>query len=353
MSRGAKNLILLSRSGAQSHAAIGLIEELKAKGAHVEAPPCDVTKADMLESTLDKRAATLPPIKGVIQGSMVLKDAVLETMTSEDWTTSVAPKVQGSWNPHSLLPQGMDFFLCLSSIAGVVGSGGQANYAAGNTYMDSLAHYRVARGEKATSLDLGWMESEGAVAEILFLSTSMAAGGLFMPISQAEFSALLDYYCNPNLDTTSASATQGVIGLETPATLQVRGLKEPHWMQRRTFRHLHQTGLGKQDTSSFEQSVDYAASLREASSEQDAGQVVKDCLLQKLSRSLSMPRDDIDTSKPLHAYGVDSLLAVELRNHFAKEMSADGAIFDRMGGPSIDAVSLTVTKESTFSRSAS
>lgn len=72
MSRGAKNLILLSRSGAQSHAAIGLIEELKAKGAHVEAPPCDVTKADMLESTLDKRAATLPPIKGVIQGSMVL-----------------------------------------------------------------------------------------------------------------------------------------------------------------------------------------------------------------------------------------------------------------------------------------
>lgn len=163
----------------------------------------------------------------------IRKDAVLETMTFEDWTTSVAPKVQGSWNLHSLLPQGMDFFLCLSSIAGVVGSGGQANYAAGNTYMDSLVHYRVARGEKATSLDLGWMESEGAVAESSFLSTSMAAGGSFMPISQAEFFALLDHYCNPSLDTVSALAKQRVIGLEIPATLQVRGLKEPHWMQRK------------------------------------------------------------------------------------------------------------------------
>ncbi len=66
-----------------------------------------------------------------------------------------------------------------------------------------------------------------------------------------------------------------------------------------------------------------------------------------------MPRDDIDTSKPLHAYGVDSLLAGELRNYFAKELSVDVAIFDLMGGPSIDAVTLTVAKKSTLFSSAS
>ena len=66
-----------------------------------------------------------------------------------------------------------------------------------------------------------------------------------------------------------------------------------------------------------------------------------------------MSRDDIDISKPLHAYGVDSLLAVELRNYFAKELSADVAIFDLMGGPSIGAVTLTVAKKSTLSYSAS
>lgn len=66
-----------------------------------------------------------------------------------------------------------------------------------------------------------------------------------------------------------------------------------------------------------------------------------------------MPRDDIDTSKPLHAYGVDSLLAVELRNCFSKELSADVAIFDLTGGASVDAVSLTVAKKSTSFSAAS
>ena len=79
----------------------------------------------------------------------------------------MAPKVQGSWNLHDLLPRGMDFFICLSSVSGVVGGGGQANYAAANTYMDALVRYRTMRGEKATAIDLGWMESEGVAAEIL------------------------------------------------------------------------------------------------------------------------------------------------------------------------------------------
>ncbi|MCJ1386254.1 hypothetical protein MMC17_009380 [Xylographa soralifera] len=336
VNRGVRNLILLSRSGAQSESAVTLIEELKAKGAHVEAPACDITKLDMLRTVLERCARTMPPVKGVIQGSMVLSDAILEKMTFEDWITSTAPKVQGSWNLHSLLPQGMDFFICLSSIAGVVGSGGQAIYAAGNTFMDALTDYRVSRGEKGTSLDLGWMESEGVVAESSFLSTSMAAGGSFMPISQAEFFALLDHYCNPDLDTVSASATQAIIGLEIPATMHAKNLKEPHWMQRRTFRHLHHMGQGQQSTSSSEKSIDYAAALRDASSLEDAGRVVTECLVQKLIKSLSIPREDLDTTKPLHKYGVDSLLAVELRNYFAKELSADVAIFDIMGAASID-----------------
>ncbi|MCJ1398963.1 hypothetical protein MMC11_002164 [Xylographa trunciseda] len=242
----------------------------------------------------------------------------------------------------------MDFFLCLSSIAGVVGSGGQANYAAGNTFMDAFAHYCVSHGEKATSLDLGWMESEGVVAESSFLSTSMAAGGSFMPISQAEFFALLDHYCNPDSDTTSASATQATIGLEIPATMHAKNLKEPHWMQRRTFRHLHHMGLGMQSTSTSEQSIDYAASLRDAATLEDAGRIVTECLVQKLIKSLSIPREDLDTTKPLHKYGVDSLLAVELRNYFAKELSADVAIFDIMGGTSIDVVGVTVARKSAF-----
>lgn len=269
-------------------------------------------------------------------------------MTFDDWRTSVAPKFRGSWNLHCLLPKGMDFFLCLSSVAGIVGSGGQANYAAGNTYMDALAHYRVSLGEKATSLDLGWMESEGVVAECSFLSNSMAAGGSFMPISQAEFFALLDHYCNPHLDASSPSATQAVIGLEIPATMRTKNWKERHWMQRRTFRQLHQMGLDNTNASAHETSIDYVAELRTAPSFEEAARIVQDCLLQKLTKSLSLPRDEVDTMKPLHAYGMNSLLAVELRNYCAKELSADVAIFDLMGAASIVAVGKTVAMKSAF-----
>ena len=82
VSRGVRNLILLSRSGAQSKNAVALIDDLKAKGAHVEAPACDVTKLDMLETVLQSCAKTMPPIKGVIQGSMVLSVCSFYSATS-------------------------------------------------------------------------------------------------------------------------------------------------------------------------------------------------------------------------------------------------------------------------------
>ena len=194
------------------------------------------------------------------------------------------------------------------------------------------------------------MESEGVVAESSLLSNSMAADGSFMPISQAEFFALLDHYCNPHLDTSSpsATATQTVIGLEIPATMRTRNLKEPHWMQRRTFRQLHQMGLDNTNASAHDTSIDYVAELRTAPSFEEAARIVQDCLLQKLTKSLSLPRDELDTMKPLHAYGVDSLLAVELRNYCAKELSADVAIFDLMGAASIVAVGKTVARKSAF-----
>ena len=82
-------------------------------------------------------------------------------MTFDDWRTSVAHKVRGFWNLHCLLPKDMDFFLCLSSVAGIVGSDGQANYAAGNTYMDALAHYRVSLGEKVLKLQTTKRKNDG------------------------------------------------------------------------------------------------------------------------------------------------------------------------------------------------
>lgn len=257
-------------------------------------------------------------------------------MSFEDWNIAVKSKVQGSWNLHLILPRHMDFFICLSSVAGIIGSGGQANYAAGNTYMDALAQHRLVRGEKAVSLDLGWMLAEGVVARSETLRKGFAAAGFLMAIHQKEFHALLDRYCDPSLDIRTAASCQTVVGLESPAAVRAKGMDCPHWMQRPTFRLMHLTGLygfaqDGTDTTSGEKSVDSARLFRAAASLSDASQVVTDALVAKLCKALAVPSGDIDTAKPLNTYAVDSLLAVELRNWFAKEYQADVAIFEIMG----------------------
>lgn len=345
-SRGARNLILLSRSGARSKAAVTLIEELNATGVHVEASPCDVTDANLLSTVLARCAETMPQIRGCIQASMQLKDAIIENMTLNDWKLGIEAKVQGTWNLHTLLPQGMDFFICFSSASGIIGSGGTANYAAGNTYMDAFVEHRIMQNEKAISLDLGWMAAEGVAAESSFLSAGLAAAGYLMPISQTEFHALLDYHCDSRLEIATPLTCRAIIGLETPAAMRAKGLPEPQWMQRATFRHLQQMGLDGPSLNQSQKIIDYAALFRDATTVEDRAQIVLEGLVRKLSRALSIPQEDLDPSRPLHVYGVDSLLAVELLNYFAKEMGVDLAIFDITNGSSFQAISLTVARKS-------
>lgn len=274
-------------------------------------------------------------------------------MTYEEWLSGITCKVKGSWNLHTLLPRNMDFFVMLSSLSGIIGNASQANYAAGNTYEDSLAHYRTARGEKAVSLDLGWIETMGKVAETESLKKGIASVGYLMPISDKDLLALLDHYCDPSLPLQTPLTCQVVVGLATPAVTRAAGTDIPSFMQRPTYRAMHWIKLGDTPTSSsLEAATDYAALFAETESLDDAGAIVAQGLVRKLSKALSMPSEDVDVSKPLHAYGVDSLLAVELRNWFSKEISADVAIFNIMGSPSIAEVSITVAEKSLFRKAA-
>ncbi|TGJ78460.1 hypothetical protein E0Z10_g10307, partial [Xylaria hypoxylon] len=178
--KGARNLLLLSRSGLEKGGAgaAKAISKLREQGAVVEAPQCDISDINALRRVIDKHRGSMPPIAGCIQSSMVLKDAVFANMSHEDWEESTNPKTRGSWNLHTVLPKGFDFFVLLSSIAGIVGSAGQANYAAGNTYIDALAHYRNALGERAVALDLGAILDHGVLAANEALRHRVLSAGL-------------------------------------------------------------------------------------------------------------------------------------------------------------------------------
>lgn len=348
--QGARHLLLLGRSGPKSESARQLVEELHVAGVQVHHPPCDVADASALSTVLAECQSTMPPIKGCIQGAMVLRDAMYDQMTHAEWQAAIVPKVNGSRNLDQMLPAGLDFFIMLSSVVGIHGSAGQSNYAAGGTYQDALARSRVQRGERAIVLDLGWMASDGIIAESEFLTKTFETAGLMMPIDSAEYLALLDYYCRPEaVESRDPHTCQMIVGLETPSGLQAKGADVPALLQRSTFRHMHcvsiDYGHGTNSGEASNQSnaaKNWAVAFMSARSLADANDIVVEGLVQKLSRALSIPPIDIETVRPLHSYGVDSLLAVELRSWFAKEFKSDVAVFEIMGASNFAAVAAMV-----------
>ncbi|KAL9091286.1 MAG: hypothetical protein Q9165_004920 [Trypethelium subeluteriae] len=346
VSRGARNLILLSRFGARHKEALCLVRELQDQGVHVEAPKSDITKTESLRAVLVNLGARMPPIRGCINCTMLLRDSVFEQMSFDSWEEALQAKVQGSWNLHALLPRGMDFFIMLSSLTGVLGSPAQANYSAGNAYQDALCLYRVGKGEKATSLDLGVMVDDGVLANNDKLRTTLVNNGM-MEIATKELNALLDYHCDPALPITSPVETQVVVGLDTPASLRARDAENGFYMNRLNFRHFHQIdhrGTGGTSTLT-EARVDYASLLSNAESAAEVAETISQAIVKRPSKALAIPEDAFDLTKPMHAYGVDSLFAVELRNWFSRDMNAEIAVFDILGKSSfVDVGNMIVTR---------
>jgi acyl transferase domain-containing protein len=144
--QGARHLILVSRSA----------PKLDGLDADVRIVNADVAHADSLEAVFD----TALPIKGIIHAAGVLDDALLHAMTRKHFERAFAPKVAGAWNLHQRsLGLDLDFFVCFSSAASLIGSAGQANYAAANAFMDALMHHRRALGLPGVSINWSaWAE---------------------------------------------------------------------------------------------------------------------------------------------------------------------------------------------------
>ncbi|HQX50148.1 MAG TPA: SDR family NAD(P)-dependent oxidoreductase, partial [Planctomycetaceae bacterium] len=156
--RGARHLILLSRSGPKSDTDWAAIATMKSLGVEVILAEVDIADRDAVERLIGKIHRESPPLAGVVHGAAVLDDASIPTMDMERFLRVFNPKAEGAWNLHqatAAVGAELDFFLMLSSISSVLGLFGQVNYAAANYFQDSLAHYRRQRGLPGTSVNLG------------------------------------------------------------------------------------------------------------------------------------------------------------------------------------------------------
>lgn len=205
--------------------------------------------------------------------------------------------------------------------------------------MDALIHSHVTQGEKASSPDLGRMKFEGVVAESFFLSTAIFDARHKIPISQAKFHPLLGNYCKPALKLTSSFTSQGLTGPQNPSS------NAPETIERAALDTTKDVPPSASHKSERVHILVNSPSLKThgirhlVARRRFPGRRRTYRLRQNSSQALSIPPEDMDVAKLLHAYGVGSS---SCRKYFAKELGADVAIFDIVGGPSFEVVGVTV-----------
>ncbi|KAI0190176.1 putative polyketide synthase, partial [Xylaria flabelliformis] len=336
VSRGARNLVLLSRSGPNSSEKARLfVKKLRDQGVDVYCPQCDVADAAALTEVVRHCEASMPPISGCIQAAMNIRDSMFENLNYDDWSASLRPKVLGSWNLHQLLPRNLNFFIMFSSVAAIIGSQGQSNYAAANAFEDELAKYRLRCGEKAISLNLSLLAGEGYAVENQKALMQFIMIKQMLLMSQPEVLAILDHYCDRNLPL-DPNRSQIVMGLDIPGDIIARGMEPSAWAREPLFLNLSQiTGSGEPlnpgSGTEANSEGELGNRVKCAASPADAANILAEGIAGRLCRILSLSPEEFDRGRPVHMYGVDSLIAVELRNWFLRTLKVEVAVFEILG----------------------
>ena len=302
VAHGMRHLVLASRRGRQAASAVALEAELKELGAHVTIAACDVSDRDQLASLIDSIPEAWP-LKVVIHSAAVLDDGVIESLTPERIDAVFAPKVDAAWYLHELTKDiDLQAFVMFSSVAGTLGTGGQANYAAANAFLDALAAYRQTRGLPAVSMAWGGWEQRSELTERLsevdVMRVQRAGVGAFSAEEGVRaFDAALDAgeaaVLPVRLDLAALRAQAG------NGTLPV------------LFSDLVRSAVRRAPVKAGGSLRGRLADVSQSERERVAVAFVREEVAAVLGHSTA---EAVDAKRPFKELGFDSLLAVELRN---------------------------------------
>ena len=261
-------------------------------------------------------------------------------MTYDQWMGATAPKVKGTWNLHIHTPVDLDFFIIMSSAVAISGNVGQSNYAAACSFQESLARFRTGKGLPAYSIDIGAVVEVGFVSENPEVAATLRRQGLGT-VRVPELLSLLNYaVVNPLANRPSES--QCSIGLSPGG--DEAGLGQSIWMTDVKFRHLARHDFATKEFSG--NSSDGLDAIRGASRPDEAAELICQTILQQLGKLIATPAENLSAAQNLGYYGVDSLVAVELRNWIGAYLQANVPLLVLRGTGSIKDLAKIVTKES-------
>jgi NAD(P)-dependent dehydrogenase (short-subunit alcohol dehydrogenase family)/acyl carrier protein len=297
---GARCLVLMGRAAPSEHAR-GVVEELRAAGVRVEIVQGDVSRADDVARAF-ATLADLPPLRGVLHSAGVLNDGVLRRLDWARFAEVLAPKVGGAWllaRHARALP--LDFFALFSSAASLLGSAGQANHAAANAYLDTFAHALRAEGVPAVSVNWGVWSEVGAAAE-RNVGERVGAQGVAV-ITPDDGVRVLDAILE------SDRAQVAVLPVRWPTFLGAYPVGgEPPFFS--VVAHERR----RERVAAATPAADFTRELAETPPAQRRLRLTAHVRRQAVRVLGFEAADTVDARRPLSELGLDSLMAVELRN---------------------------------------
>lgn len=346
---GARCIVLISRSAEVTPAIQALMDEAEVSGARVFVRPCNIADEKSVSGLLNwiSNVGELPPVRGIIHSAMVLRDVLFEKMTYVDYREVIESKVQGAWNLHCALDgkdsqAELDFFVAISSVSAIVGNRGQAAYAAANTYLDALVQHRLSKGLPAVSIalaavsDAGYLaDAEGGAARAADVLRNLG-GDSGNTICEAEVLALL----RAALNGETASSHHHVI-----TGVAVKGRRpQPFWAGDKKFAQI----LGEADVDVGQENEGEGGEtmLSPALTKAEAEDVVCRGLVAKIAIVLMMEPEELDVTRNLSHYPLDSLVAIEVRNFIARQYEASLQVLELLSSGSIQTLSTIVCRKS-------
>lgn len=322
--RGARQLALTSRN---PDIAPGSLQEFERRGARVEVFSLDISDKEAVGRVHAEICDMMPPIAGVANAAMVLSDRAFENTTLDDFQAVLAPKVQGSKNLDDLFySDDLEFFVLFSSIASVVGSKGQSNYGAANLFMHSLARQRRNRGVAASVMDIAMLLGVGYVARSLDQYESQMKQYSYMAISEPEFHNIF-----------AAAILSGKPGSShSPEIITGVGPdSDAPWTRDPRFSHYVCHEQESAEVAEAVHSTGNVSSLLAQAASSDALSIMESAFSNKVELMLQLELGSIDVQAPLVRVGIDSLVAVELRSWFLRELDIDMPVLKFLNGASV------------------
>ena len=343
VSCGARHVVTLSRRIPKDVDAFK--ETLHALGGELMPLQCDISEQNEVLKAVGICVEAFRMVHGLFQASMALDDTIFESMTAQSFLNALSPKVAGTIHlANALRRQSLDFFVMLSSLVGVIGNKAQGNYAAGSTFQDGFANMMMQAGLPALSINLGAVDSAGYVSERPEVLQSLIRKGL-TPVKLETFLALLSHGITRL--RTEHRASQLLIGL--PESAQQADYED--WaLQDAKFASLLSTAVTREQGKRTSARLSVRDALREVANQIGAESLLCQRVIQRTAALLNIEPSEIQPEANMTKLGIDSLIAVELRNWINQECGCQISVLQLLDATSIKALSASIFASSSLTK---